>query len=134
MDIEYGNSKEVKCYRDFVTNPEDRSAMKAFTKMFGKNLMEPAQRLHERFVGCKSAGEYNHKFGNAKNRIELKKDCRNNDPLILKIRIGLSYRKFFNHIVDNEDSLLLKRDWSGDFNSVTTIYVIAVNNHDYDSV
>lgn len=43
MNIEYGSSKEVKCYRDFVLNPDNRNASRAFSKTFGANLMEPAK-------------------------------------------------------------------------------------------
>lgn len=48
MNIEYSSSKEVKCYRDFVTNPDNRNASRAFSKTFGANLMEPAKKLHDR--------------------------------------------------------------------------------------
>ena len=48
MNIEYGSSKEVKCYRDFVLNPDNRNASRAFSKTFGANLMEPAKKLHDR--------------------------------------------------------------------------------------
>lgn len=42
--------------------------------------------------------------------------------------------KFFNHITDEEKNLLLTQGWQGDFNSIMTIYVIAVNNHDYNNI
>ena len=47
MVINYGKSKEVQCYRDFVLNPEDRGAQRAFSKTFGQDLMKPARRLHD---------------------------------------------------------------------------------------
>ena len=132
MVIEYSNSKEVKCYRDFVLNPSDRVASRAFSKTFGVPLMEPAKKLHDRLVQYMSAGAYNAKFGSTDNRIELKQGCANKEPLILKVRIGRGPRKFFNHQIDDLGTLLLTKDWNGDFNSVTTIYVIAINNHDYN--
>lgn len=134
MDIRYSNSKEVKCYRDFVLNPSDRSASRAFSKTFGAPLMEPAKKLHDRLTQYASAGAYNAKFGGTDNRIEIKQGCANKAPLILKVRIGRGPRKFFNRIVDGTDDLLLTQNWTGDFNSVTTIYVIAINNHDYNNV
>ncbi len=134
MIIEYDKSKDVECYRDFVTNPSDRKAMRAFSKTFGQNLMKPAKTLHDRLVSFASAGEYNAMYGSTDNRIEIMKGSRDNEPLVLKIRISRSHRKFFNHKIDNEGKLLLKQDWKGDFNSITTIYVFAVNKHDYNSI
>lgn len=132
MVIEYSNSKDVKCYRDFVLNPSDRGASRAFSKTFGAPLMEPAKKLHDRLVQYMSAGAYNAKFGSTDNRIELKQGCANKEHLILKVRIGRGPRKFFNHQIDDLGTMLLKKDWKGDFDSVTTIYVIAINNHDYN--
>lgn len=134
MVIEYSNSKEVKCYRDFVLNPDDRITSRAFSKVFGVNLMEPAKKLHDRLNKYISAGAYNVVFGQTDNRIELKQGCGKKEPLILKVRVGRGPRKFFNHILDEDKNLLLAQDWQGDFNSITAIYVIAVNNHDYNKV
>lgn len=134
MVIEYGDSKEVKCYRDFVLNPYDRNASRAFSKTFGCSLMEPAKKLHDRLKEYASAGAYNAMFGRTDNRIEVKQGCRNNAPLVLKVRIGRGPRKFFNHIIDTEKNFLLTQNWEGDFNSIMTIYVIAVNNHDYNNI
>ncbi len=134
MDIEYGSSKEVKCYRDFVLNPDDRKALRAFSKTFGANLMEPAKKLHDRLKTYISAGTYNAMFGQTDNRIEIKQGCSKNEPLILKVRVGRGPRKFFNHIIDENKNLLLTQNWQGDFNSITTIYVIAINNHDYNNI
>lgn len=134
MNIEYGSSKEVECYRDFVLNPDNRNASRAFSKTFGANLMEPAKKLHDRLRKHISAGTYNAIFGQTDNRIEIKQGCSKKEPLILKVRVGLSSRKFFNHIIDEKKNLLLTQDWKGDFNSITTIYVIAVNNHDYNNI
>lgn len=130
MELNYGTSKAVKCYRDFVLNPDDRSATRAFAKMFGKPLMEPAKRLHDRLINYTSAGAYNKDYGSTDNRIELKQGVADKDPLILKVRVGLGPRKFFHHLID-ADVFLLKKEWTGDFNSVTAIYVIDINNHEY---
>ena len=128
MNIEYGSSKEVKCYRNFVLNPDNRNASRAFSKTFGANLMEPAKKLHDRLR------KYVAMFGQTDNRIEIKQGCAKKDTLILKVRVGRGPRKFFNHIIDEEKNLLLAQDWQGDFNSIMTIYVIAVNNHDYNNI
>lgn len=134
MVIEYSNSKEVKCYRDFVLNPDDRGASRAFSKTFGVNLMEPAKKLHDRLKRYVSAGAYNAMYGKTDNRIEIKQGCTNKEPLILKVRVGRGPRKFFNHIIDDDGNFLLTQNWQGDFNSIMTIFVIAVNNHDYNNI
>ena len=92
MTIEYDDSKKVKCYGDFVSNPDDRNKSRAFAKIFGVKLMEPAKKLHDRL------------------------------------------KRFINHIIDNKGNLLLTQNWQGDFNSIMTIYVIAINNHDYNNI
>uniref|UniRef100_UPI0030157F3C hypothetical protein n=1 Tax=Bacteroides acidifaciens TaxID=85831 RepID=UPI0030157F3C len=65
------------------------------------------------------------------NRIELMQGVADKKPLVLKVRVGKGPRKFFNQIV-NECECLLKRDWEGDFSTVTAILVIEINNHDYN--
>ncbi len=134
MVIEYSDSKDVKCYSNFVINPEDRKASKAFSKTFGANLMKPAKKLHDRLTQYVSAGAYNAEYGRTDNRIEIKQGCKKNEPLIFKVRISLETRKFFNSIINSEKELLLTQDWHGDYSSIKTIYVIAVNNHDYNSI
>lgn len=134
MVIEYRNSKDVKCYRDFVLNPDDRGASRAFSKTFGSNLMEPAKKLHDRLKIYVSAGKYNAMYGKTDNRIEIKQGCTNKGPLILKVRVGCGSRKFFNHIIDDDGNFLLAQNWQGDFNSIKTIFVVAVNNHDYNNI
>lgn len=131
MKIEYGTSKEIKCYRDFVQNPDDRSACRAFSKMFGKNWMAPAKKLHDRLKNYPTAADYNKDYGRTDNRIELKVGVADKKPLILKVRISGGPRKFFNHLLDNGECLL-KKDWQGDFSTINTILVIEVNNHNYD--
>lgn len=50
-------------------------------------------------------------FGQTDNRIEIKQGCAKKAPLILKVRVGRGPRKFFNHIIDEENNLLLAQDW-----------------------
>jgi hypothetical protein len=132
MVIEYSNKKEIKCYRDYVLNPSDRQASRAFSKTFGVNLMEPAKKLHDRLVQYASVGAYNAKYGSTDNRIELKQGCADKDPLILKVRISQDMRKFFNQQIDGLGTPLLKKNWDGDFNSITTVCVVAINKHNYN--
>lgn len=133
MNLTYGTSKATKCYRDFVQNPDDRKSVRAFVKMFGKPLLEPSKRLHDRLLQYETAHDYNQIYGLTDNRIELLKGVAEKDPLILKVRIGISYRKFFYHIIE-EDTFLPKKDWTGDFNSVTSLFVFEINNHDYNNI
>ena len=90
--------------------------------------------MHDRLEQNASAGAYNVIFGATDNRIELKQGCREKEPLILKVRVGKGPRKFFNSLINDKQEPLLKKDWTGDFETVTTIYVVAVNNHDYKGV
>ncbi len=133
MTIEYkGNDKTVKCYKDFVENPSDRTALRLFKKTFGC-LDCSAKKLHDRLVSFATAGAYNAVYGSTKNRIEIKHGCADKDPLVLKVRIDDSYRKFFHNLLD-ETNVLLKKNWGGDFNTVDRIFVIAINKHEYDKV
>lgn len=133
MTIEYkGNDKAVKCYRDFVNNPSDRTALRLFKKTFG-SLDSSAKKLHDRLVSFATAGAYNAVYGSTKNRIEIKQGCADKDPLVLKVRIDDSYRKFFHNLLD-ETNVLLKKNWGGDFNTVDRIFVISINNHEYGKV
>ena len=136
MEIVYDqSSKEVDCYCRFVLDPNNRMAMRAFNKRFGKELMTPAKKMHDRLTQCLSAENYNALYGTSENRIELKKGgVGKMDPLILKVRVSGSVRKFFNHIINDKGNLLLKKDWDGNFRSVERIFVIAVNKHNYDDV
>ncbi len=134
MFIEYSESKEVICYRDFVLNPDNRIAARAFSKTFGVNLMEPAKKLHDRLTQYVSAGEYNAIYGTTENRIEIKKGDGDKASLVFKVRIGRSHRKFFNHLREENRDILQKKEWQGNFHAIKTIYVIAVNNHDYNAV
>ena len=135
MEIEYDeSSKEVVCYRQFVLCPTDRSAIRAFNKKFGQALMKPAIKLHDRLKQFPTAEDYNAIYGTTENRIELKKSTGKKDPLILKVRVSGSMRKFFNHIVNDKGDFLLKKDWEGNFSFVKRIFVIAINNHKYEDV
>lgn len=54
------------------------------------------------------------------------------EPLILKVRINQDMRKFFHQQIDNLP--LLKENWNGDFFSITTIHIVAINKHDYNNI
>jgi hypothetical protein len=134
MDIKYDeSSKSVRCYCGFVQAPSDRSAARDFRKRFGENLMSAALKLHDRLSKYDSAGSYNAVYGSTDNRIEIKRAVKDKEALVLKVRVDRSYRKFFNHLIDELGSVRIKKDWQGDFNSITAIFVTDVNNHDYSN-
>ena len=132
MTISFKKTKENKVYADFVQNPSDRSAMRAFNKLYSSQIAGDAVKLHQRMLSYSSAGAYNKDYGKTDNRIELKKGTKDKSPLVFKVRVSGSWRKFFYQVIDG-DSLLTK-DWMGDFEGVSEIEVITVNNHDYAAV
>ncbi len=134
MVIEYADNKDVKCYRDYVLNPDNPIVLRAFRKAFGVNLMSVAKKLHDRLKQYKTAGEYNIAYGKTNNRIEIKQGKSKKEPLVFKVRVDDSWRKFFHSVANENGDVLLTQNWTGDFNSVATIFVIAINNHDYKKV
>ena len=133
MDVSFNNSKECKIYEAFVTDSSNRKNRRAFIKHFGNQIADEAIKLHKRIKANNTAADYNRLYGQTENRIEIKKGCKDKDPLIFKTRVTGSYRKFFHHIKD-DGHLKLKREWQGEFEDIVNIHVVAVNNHDYNAV
>lgn len=133
MKIEFKSTKVCKCYQAFVDDPTNRTKRRAFGKMFG-GIEDESVKLHKRLLSFADAGAYNKIFGGTSNCIELKRGEKKGDPLILKTRVTGSWRKFFHHITTETGEFLLVKDWNGNFNAVSTIYVIDINNHDYKAV
>lgn len=134
MHVIFKETKTNKIYEDFVKEPTDRKKQRAFNKQFGNQIASEAVKLHQRMISYPNAGAYNKVYGQTKNRIETKSGVRNNDPMIFKVRVTGSWRKFFNNYIDVERNLLIKKDWKGDFGTIVDIYVVDVNNHEYDAV
>lgn len=133
MDIRFKSTKECKCFQAFVEDPTNRAKRRAFGKMFS-GIEEESVKLHKRLLSFADAGAYNKVFGATTNRIELKRGVKKENPLILKIRVTGSWRKFFYNISSKDGDFLLVKDWCGNFDAVSVIYVVDVNNHDYNSV
>lgn len=131
MTVNYATTKEMQCYKDFVNNPTDKVARRAFTKMFPASWAQPAIKLHNRLCDFLNAEDYNKVFGRTDNRIEIKSGGQGKEPLVLKVRVGLGARKFFYHI-NPEQEPTLRKNWTGNFSLIETILVIKVNNHNYD--
>lgn len=133
MHIRFKSTKECKCYQAFVEDPTNRVKRRAFGKMFG-SIEEESVKLHKRLLSFNDAGAYNKVYGGTLNCIELKRGVKKENPLILKTRVTGSWRKFFHHIFSETGDFLLVKDWSGNFDAVSVIYVIDVNKHDYQAV
>lgn len=131
MQIAFKNTKELKCYKELVEHPTDRKALHFFLKYFPKDIMIDCIRRYEQMKQFDTVSDYNRVFGSTTNRIEKKDGTRQNNPVVLKVRVSGSWRKFFYTICENNDHLLTK-DWKGQFDEVKRIYIIDVNKHDYN--
>lgn len=133
MNILFKNTKENKCYEEFVEDPSDRKKLRAFNKIYGPSIAGESVKLHKRLKQYDTAADYNKAYGLTTNRIEVKTGGKDKDPFILKVRVTGAFRKFFYHIVITESlEFLKKKDWKGSFEEVSDIYVIEINNHDYN--
>ena len=123
MNVQFKDTKTNKIYEEFVNDPADRKKLRAFGKQFGSQIASEAVKLHQRLQSYPTAGAYNKDYGQTANRIETKSGVKNNNPMIFKVRVTGSWRKFFNNVVDVEGNLLLKKDWGGDFGTIVDIYM-----------
>ncbi|MDE5901800.1 MAG: hypothetical protein K2H21_01135 [Muribaculaceae bacterium] len=134
MEIAYSNDKDVRCYQSFVEDPTNPKKLRLFRKRFGNNLDSEAVKLHNRLLLSENAAFYNSAYGQPKNCIEIMQGSKNKDSKIFKVRVGLGPRKFFHSVITESGDFLLTKDWTGSFETITSIYVIDINNHDYKSV
>ena len=100
MNVQFKETKTNKIYEDFVNEPTDRKKQRAFSKQFGNQIASEAVKLHQRLLAYPTAGAYNKDYGLTKNRVETKSGVKNNDPMIFKVRVTGSWRKFFNNVID----------------------------------
>ena len=132
MKVVFKNTKDNNVYEQYVNDPTDRAKLRAFTKKYTIQIASEAVKLHQRLVSHISAGAYNRLFGSSNNRIEIVQGVRKNEPLCLKIRVTGAWRKFFYQQIQN--GFLLKQDWTGNFDSITDIFVYEINKHDYEAI
>jgi hypothetical protein len=133
MEITFGDTKECSCYGEFVNNSSDRNIIKKFTKLYSNEIRNSATKLHERLKNSKTAADYQMIYGRSENRIELKTGVKNKEPLVLKIRVTESYRKFFHYVLcPTTPKYLLTEAWKGQFSEITHIHIYDVNKHKYD--
>lgn len=131
MNITFADTKKMKCYEDFVKNPDDRTYRRKFCKEFTNSIADEAVKRYDILSRFPNALEYNKIYGSTDNRIELKHGCSDKDILVLKVRVTSAYRKFFYTKIGT-DSFLIKKDWIGQFSEVSDIHVFEVNKHDYN--
>jgi len=133
MKIEFDKNKLCKAYKELVENPENRSSHKAFARAFNNSLAKAAIKLHKKLTNAQNAYVYN-LITSSDNRIGLKEGVKHHEPLVLKVRIQDSYRKFFYFCENNsqgKEEFGLKKNWGGQFENILKIYVYEVNKHDY---
>lgn len=132
MKISFGTDKHCCCYKNYVCNPENRDYIKGFKKHFPKEIMEAAIRLHQRLINQPNVSAFNNTYGNTRNGIEFVSGIGDNEPLLLKVRVNVAYRKFFNaYSIEDEKQLILKKDWSDNFDQIKDIYIKDINKHNY---
>lgn len=85
--------------------------------------------LHARLVSTPNVGAYNTLYKTPETCIGFKQGGGDGDPLVLKVRINLAYRKFFQAEIGG--SILARKDWDGNLHSLNSLRVIDVNKHDY---
>lgn len=128
MEVLYGESKDCKAFKEFVENAESRQALKKFRKSFESHIAKAAVKLHKKILHSENAKVYN-LTATHNNKIEKKTNVPDKEPVVLKVRIQDSYRKFF-YFYDGFEFGLTK-DWTGQFENVDKIHVYEVNKHDY---
>lgn len=131
MVISFKNTKENKVYRNFVDNPLDRKALRAFCAVYPSAIADEAVKLHKRLIYYPTAADYNKVYGGTLNGIETMQGRKDNKPFVLKARITQGYRIFFHHLIGDSD-FLLTRNWCGDFCAIEKIHIIEANKHNYN--
>jgi len=133
MEITFDQNKHCEAYQELVENPENRESIKKFSKIFDRNIAKAAIKVHNKMKIAPNAHVYNI-TASINNRIELKSGIPHKDPVVLKIRIQDSYRKFF-YFCDcssqDEPVFNLTKDWCGQFKNISKVHVYEVNKHDY---
>jgi hypothetical protein len=133
MEVNYDKNKICDAYKELVENPHDRTSIKKFSKKFDRQIAPAAIKVHQRLISAPNASLFN-LGASTNNKIELKSGLENKEPVILKVRIQGSYRKFFYFYELNskgEEEFSLKKNWQGQFDKVLKILVYDVNKHDY---
>ncbi len=133
MEITYDKNKCCKAYQALVENPDNRQSIKKFSKEFNNRIVGAAIKIHKKIKNAENAYVYN-LTATHNNKIELKSGVSKKEPVVLKVRVQDSYRKFFYFCEKNsegEEFFELTRNWRGQFKEILKIHVYEVNKHDY---
>lgn len=116
-------------FRNYVTNPSDRKAQKAFRRIFDAKIESSSVRLFDRITLSSNAKEYNQLAGH-NNKVELVSGCKDKEEQKFKVRVDSNYRKFFFYLCN--EKCCLAENWDGKFELIESIYIYDINNHKYD--
>jgi hypothetical protein len=133
MEIIFDKDKYCQVYKELVENPDNRASIKNFSKKYDYNIVGAAIRLHKKLICSDNASVYN-LTATSNNKIELKSGVPDKEPVVLKVRIQDSYRKFFYFCEKNTQGIEefgLTKNWCGQFNKILKIHVYEVNKHEY---
>lgn len=133
MVIQYSNDKNVQIWRNFVENYDDRSALKQFRRHFGMQLERHALKLHRSLCTIPNAHLFNLQQG-CDNKLEILQGRKSNTPLVLKVRINQAWRKCCNALPSPDATPITNANWDGNYQQVQSLYVIDINNHNYNAL
>ena len=131
MKLNFSKNKDCLAIENIIKNSTDRSFVKNFNKRYNANLLKSTIKICKKLTLAENAYAYN-MVSSADNKIELLSGVKKNEPTVLKLRVQDGYRKFFHFFCKNsEENFSLHKDWVGQFNDVSNIYIYEMNNHDY---
>ncbi|MBA9072599.1 hypothetical protein GGR22_000725 [Flavobacterium gossypii] len=136
MEISFGKSKECDAFKELMDNPTDRKAIKNFNRSYNQTILKASIKIYQKLKNSDNAFIYN-LTASGGNKIEKASGVKDKNPVVLKVRIQDSYRKFFNFYETNtagvEDFCTIN-NWCGQFDKVCKIHVFEVNKHDYSVI
>lgn len=136
MEIEFSSCKTCDAFKQLMANPTERKAIKNFNKFFNQAILKASIKVYQKLKSSENAHIYN-STTSGNNKIELVSGIKKKEPVVLKVRIQDSYRKFFNFYqsdTSGSKDFCTVQNWQGQFNDVSNIYVLEVNKHDYSKV
>ncbi|WP_264566187.1 hypothetical protein [Flavobacterium sp. N3904] len=119
-----------------MENPTDRQAAKTFNKIYNQSILKSSIKVYQKLKSCDNALIYN-QTTSGDNKIEKVSGVKDKNPVVLKVRIQDSYRKFFHFYETNtfgEEDLSITKNWVGQYSTVNNILVFEINKHDYSAV
>jgi hypothetical protein len=132
MEIHMRDNKVCTVCKELIENPTDRKAQRNFAKKFGNTIIKALIKVSQKIKSSENASIYN-QTSSSDNTIQLVSNVKAKDPVALKVRIQDSYRKFFYFYAPSEEEaeFSLRKDWHGQFDEITRIYVYEFNKHNY---